>query len=410
MAIKYATKTGVWSDTTVWNGGTLPTTGDDVYANAFTVTIDQDITVLTVRTTSNASPVITAGGSYLVSGNRTITITNGINATNHSGGGASTWIMQFTGISGNVTLNADLTGGNATNRWAVTTASGSPYLGTLTFTGSVVGGVGASSAYAMYVNNSDCSFIFNGPILGTAANAVFVGPVNNITIVSNSTVTGGAGGPGVSFTSSNSIGTFNGAVTGGSTTAGPGVTNSGSNTQLIFKHSVTGGAANGAGSAVTASAGFILIDCPMIFGALGATPMWGSGTASLNVKRSNTGIYVRSNSDDNWALGTGAAFNLELVPTGQPAVSDVVAGVKFGASNQFTGTMGAPLPSQVTAGVSVGTTVGTATFALSDVANVVSEQLQAALANIGANQVFLTQTAYNSIIPSPSTLYVITGP
>ena len=37
MAIVRAVKTGVWSDTTVWNTGSLPTSADDVYSNNFTV-------------------------------------------------------------------------------------------------------------------------------------------------------------------------------------------------------------------------------------------------------------------------------------------------------------------------------------------------------------------------------------
>lgn len=49
MATRFAVKTGVWSDTTVWNTGALPTSADTVYPNGFTVTIDQDITDTTIN-------------------------------------------------------------------------------------------------------------------------------------------------------------------------------------------------------------------------------------------------------------------------------------------------------------------------------------------------------------------------
>ena len=45
MADRFAVKTGNWSDTTVWDNGALPTINDNVFANTFTVTIDQPITV-----------------------------------------------------------------------------------------------------------------------------------------------------------------------------------------------------------------------------------------------------------------------------------------------------------------------------------------------------------------------------
>lgn len=45
MAAVRAVKSGNWSDPTVWNTGTVPTSGDTVYTNTFTVTIDQDVLI-----------------------------------------------------------------------------------------------------------------------------------------------------------------------------------------------------------------------------------------------------------------------------------------------------------------------------------------------------------------------------
>ena len=45
MATRFATATGVWSNTTIWDNGALPTSSDVVYPNGFVVTIDTDITV-----------------------------------------------------------------------------------------------------------------------------------------------------------------------------------------------------------------------------------------------------------------------------------------------------------------------------------------------------------------------------
>jgi uncharacterized Zn-binding protein involved in type VI secretion len=73
MAVRYAVATGNWSDTATWNGGTLPTSADDVYSNGFTVTIDQDINVTTLRNTAQ-SPAI-AGGGFVVSSSVTIDLT-----------------------------------------------------------------------------------------------------------------------------------------------------------------------------------------------------------------------------------------------------------------------------------------------------------------------------------------------
>ena len=46
MAIRFAKQNGNWSSASTWDGGlTLPTAGDDVYPNGFTVTLDQNVNV-----------------------------------------------------------------------------------------------------------------------------------------------------------------------------------------------------------------------------------------------------------------------------------------------------------------------------------------------------------------------------
>lgn len=67
MANVYAVKSGNWSDVTVWNTGALPTSADDVFANNFTVTIDQNFTVLSIRNTA-AAPAVAGGSFSLLSG------------------------------------------------------------------------------------------------------------------------------------------------------------------------------------------------------------------------------------------------------------------------------------------------------------------------------------------------------
>jgi hypothetical protein len=45
MATARAIASGNWSATSTWNGGVLPGNGDTVYANNFTVTIDQNVNI-----------------------------------------------------------------------------------------------------------------------------------------------------------------------------------------------------------------------------------------------------------------------------------------------------------------------------------------------------------------------------
>lgn len=99
MAIRYAVANGNWSNVATWNGGTtLPGAGDDVYADGKTVTIDQNITVLSINTTQRSGG--TDGGGFTAS--TTVTITANVVA------GLSN-CLTLTAISPNViTINGNL--------------------------------------------------------------------------------------------------------------------------------------------------------------------------------------------------------------------------------------------------------------------------------------------------------------
>jgi hypothetical protein len=58
MGLKVAVANGNWSNPSTWNGGLLPTTGDVVASNGFTVTIDQNVNVDSI--TNAATGIIPA--------------------------------------------------------------------------------------------------------------------------------------------------------------------------------------------------------------------------------------------------------------------------------------------------------------------------------------------------------------
>ena len=60
----FATRNGNWSDTTVWNTSSLPTTVDDVWSNNFIVYVDGNFRVVSVR--NKATTGINAGGGFIL--------------------------------------------------------------------------------------------------------------------------------------------------------------------------------------------------------------------------------------------------------------------------------------------------------------------------------------------------------
>lgn len=59
MAVVYAISSGNWSSGAIWNTGVVPTTGDDVYTNSFTVAMDTNATVNSLNNSARARDIAT---------------------------------------------------------------------------------------------------------------------------------------------------------------------------------------------------------------------------------------------------------------------------------------------------------------------------------------------------------------
>lgn len=206
MADRWAVASGNWSSTATWNGGTLPTAADDVYADGYTVTIDQNVTVLSIRTTQRTGG--TAGGGFTSS-------TSGL-ILNFTGTGILAGSTVCLTLAANTTLNSNITGSSTVNNAHGLLVNS----GTITLTGNVSPGTvasGNSQGWGISVTGTSTLNMI-GNVVGTSGNnsiGITGGSSSTINITGNVTAsaTDNGSGHGVSIS-----GTINvtGTVTGGS--------------------------------------------------------------------------------------------------------------------------------------------------------------------------------------------------
>jgi hypothetical protein len=359
MANVYATKTGNWSDITVWNTGALPTSSDDVYANGFTVTVNQVINVLSIRTQSNTG--INAGGGFTLS-----TAYNGT-ADIYAG---TTACLTYTANGCNWIGNCN--GGSASASYGINNNSS----GTFTITGNCNGG---SSLDTYGVNNNSSGTVnITGNCNGGSGTGRSDGARNNSSGTVN--ITGNCnGGSGVDAhgARNNSSGTVNitGNCNGGSATSNFGTQNTSIGIITIIGNS-TGGIVSGASGANNASTGTLTVTTAtassstnilaagvngavlggitrvknIIFGSAGQTPI--SGYIRFENGTDNTANVLKQN-------GTTVALSDPLnVSNLVPAIANVRSGITYNNGTQ-TGTLIVPSPSNVVKDVATDNTVGT---------------------------------------------------
>ena len=434
MANVYAVSAGVWSDPARWNTGSLPTSTDDVYSNGLAITIDQNVTVVSIRNT--AATGIASGGNYtcnvgitinanIVANQTCVNVNSGTVVINGNSNGGSGHGISLGAATLNFTGNA--TGGTSSTGSGIIVGSGA----TLNMTGDAIGGTGVNTNAGVYINSASAlSVTINGNVQGGSGGyGVYVpsaiptitingnitgGTTTNVygmyitpaavTVNVNGTITGG-GGTAAAGVRVLVISTLNltGNVIGGPTTDATGILNSGGGTVNITgtstggtvasaygTHNVTTGTViintaiggiggSGArnestgvmrvttvkGSASAAAPGLAGISASGTttwekaeMGTLGASPI--SGYTKMKNVGVNTFIVLLDGS------GTKTLVDTDEVTNGQPIQSDVRAGVVYDFGNK-TGTCAVPLPSQVTAGVAIDNTVGTAVLTTAQV-------------------------------------------
>lgn len=178
MANRFAVANGNWSSTATWNGGTLPTAADDVFANNFTVTIDQNVTALSLRTEAAAG--INAGGGF------TLSASYDIAADLYSG---SSTCVTFSANSPAVTNITGNLYGSTTSTTSDLRAFNHTGTGTSNITGNLLGGTGATGQRRVAARLAGIGAMnINGNITGNSGNLHYgltVDAAGIVTVVGN---------------------------------------------------------------------------------------------------------------------------------------------------------------------------------------------------------------------------------
>ena len=377
MALRYAVATGNWSNTATWDGGTLPTASDDVFSNGFTVTIDGTFTVLSIRNTLNAVPVILAGGQFRFAngGNLTCTAAQAIFV------GSTTPTLEMALASGNTgTFNGSVLTMTASATFNAIRLSNS---GTLNLNGNynIDGSAASTNRYIIQLTSTGTlNIVGDLSITSTSGNGV----VNSLNITGTGTtnitgnVLGGSGsGLGVVAIQTSGSGAIN--ITGNvTTTAFPAITLGSSNTLTVIGNVTTTGTQpaifNQTTAATISITGIITagVSAPAIYSGIALTSGYSSGTyvkVSGNVINSTNNMAIvapRVTIDTNtssWLFQISTGGNRTLyaagVALGNPATNNVRFGTTYGASGELIGTLIVPSPSNVLQGVGTDATTGT---------------------------------------------------
>ena len=136
MAVVYAVKSGDWSDITTWNTGSLPTSSDEVYANTYSIIVDQDIEVVKISTESASG--ISAGGSFTNQWN-TSTETRTITADIYAGG-SDCFIEAAVLVDNSLIFNSNIYGSDSTSGIGVKFTPATGNAGIISITGNIHGG------------------------------------------------------------------------------------------------------------------------------------------------------------------------------------------------------------------------------------------------------------------------------
>lgn len=307
MANIRAAQTGNFSDTTTWVGGVVPTAGDNVYSNTYTVTIDTNITVAKISNIAENTAV--AGGKFVIDSN---VIVNG-----NVQGGATVCLEIINDTS--PTINGNIIGGTAALGRGVTFDS----TGVLYVSGNATGGTAASLTTTNNTNNQVAEAITN----------LSTGTIQLTGNVNGGTTTYPAG---IVNASSGSVYIYGGA-NGGSGSTAHAVRNTSSGFIYLSGDSVGGNSSSGIASFST---GNVTVDGDLYAGSSAGTGRGlfvGTNTGNTTVITINGNIYGPSGNGTGegfYFSGDGATINIGGSIYGGTGNNNTQRGAQFvGGSN-----------------------------------------------------------------------------
>jgi hypothetical protein len=359
MPNRWPISSGNWSNSAIWSGSIIPTASDDVFANNRIVTIDQDITVASLKNSTSIGGTgiaggISASGQFILNDYITITTLElGIYSTNpvcvlYSGSFSSSIIADCYGShavdtipgvlnSGSGTLNIIGNGYGSGNfpfpgSRSVTPGITNRSTGTINILGNGYGGLGAGLSDGIR-NNGTGTINITGSLYSLLINS----SITNAGARNSSTGTINISGSVVSDTG---IGLSNDS-TGVVTVIGP----------VYASNVVVGISSTSTGTVIATGPFYNTNNRNAVFTQnlqliSGSTPTWTFDTETYGEQRT---LYTAD------------------YPGNFPSSTDVRDGITFGDTSQFTGVVAIPSTGSVLKGVPVGNTTGSASFDIQNV-------------------------------------------
>ena len=376
MAIRKAVATGNWSATATWDGGTIPSLEDTVYANSYTVTIDQaiDLTGSTVdqsgsfipghiyeivslgttnfALTANAIVPGTNATTAVAVSNTIGTIFQAVNAGTATTGTArrvgallnyvNTPISVVTGggftMSGNHNITGAYIQAGSANCLTFTSTATSTLAGCLATGSAFNQSTRAISFGSTGTLTLDGIIALGGRVAGTTVanggHAIENTSTGTIDIINASTLTGGGVGNfsfGLNNNSTGAITLTSSVITGGALSGSAGINNASTGSITITSSTIAGGVIGP--SINNASTGSITATSSTITG--------GPANAAVGINNASTGsVTITSSTITGGTAGPGVAN----ASTGTITVttSTLTAGsgpVAHGLNNASTGTI-----------------------------------------------------------------------
>lgn len=386
MPTKKAIATGLWSATATWDGGTVPLSTEDVYANNFTVTIDQDVTCILLSTTSGTG--ITAGGGFILNTTRTINanLTSGVNIVTFSAAAPSSatingnvqssgngWGIIHSG-TGTLNVNGNLTqvGGDARGI-SITSTGMLNHVGNITMSGNGSWGITTSTACTINTTGTLTQNSTQPTTYCIAAGALAT--VNHVgNVVSNAGISSAYvihGGISVTVT---------GNVTGSNITHSHAIFNSTTSAILTVIGTQTAGSV-GHTVSMQGTTQYVFFTGPFICHSLGMFPF--VVQRMFMIPTPTTSFQFRDNSTAGSLITAAPKYILypAAAAIDAPAEADVRSGVMYANTTQ-TGTLAVPPDASVALGVPVDASVGSAVLSAIDMANVVGQVVGAKIASV----------------------------